>query len=166
MGKVYNFQIPCYELVIPMVEPLVKKAAEVEDKAAKSYTEGLAKIRGQGLKYTDTEAVVTRIAVDTIIHKHLMKAILEAQKELEKVGKGYEHVKEPEEIELSGEQALLVKRFAEMHLEIEKDMIETYKKMAEKMTHPLFKGLAEALVKNEEDHHRLLKKLIEKYGEV
>lgn len=148
-----------------MVEPLVKKASEVEDKAAKSYTEGLAKIRGQGLKYTAAEAVITRIAVDTIIHKHLMKAILEAQKELEKVGKGYEHVKEPMDIEISGEQALLVKRFAEMHLEIEKDMIETYQKMAEKMTHPLFKGLAEALVKNEQEHHRLLAELIAKYKE-
>ncbi|USH00304.1 rubrerythrin family protein [Thermococcus argininiproducens] len=148
-----------------MVEPLVKKAADVENEAAKSYTEGLAKLRGQGLKYTDVEAVVSRIAVDTIVHKHLMKAILEAQKELEKVRKGYEQVKEPMEMEMSKEQALLVKRFAEMHLEIEKDMIETYQKMAEKMTHPLFKGLAEALVKNEEEHHRLLKQLIEKHKE-
>lgn len=148
-----------------MVEPLVKKASEVEDKAAKSYTEGLAKLRGQGLKYTAAEAIITRIAVDTIIHKHLMKAILEAQKELEKVRKGYEHVKEPMDIEISGEQALLVKRFSEMHLEIEKDMVETYQKMAEKMTHPLFKGLAEALVKNEQEHHRLLAELIAKYTE-
>ncbi|MDK2783017.1 MAG: hypothetical protein PWQ32_606 [Thermococcaceae archaeon] len=153
-------------LVMSMVEPLVKKAAEIEDKAAKGYIEGLAKIRGQGLRYPDAEAVVTRIAVDTIIHKHLMKAILEAQKELKNIKKGYEHVKEPMEIEPTKEQALLVKRFAEMHLEIERDMIETYRKMAEKMTHPLFKGLAEALAKNEEEHHRLLKKLIEKYEEI
>jgi len=146
-----------------MVEPLVKKAVETEEEATKNYTEGLAKIRGQGLKYTDVEAVISRIAVDTIVHKHLMKAILEAQKELEKVRKGYEHVKEPMEIEMGKEHGFLVKRFAEMHLEIEKDMIETYQKMAEKMTHPLFKGLAEALVENEKEHHKLLEELIEKH---
>ena len=52
-----------------------------------------------------------------------------------------------------------------MHLEIEKDMIQTYEKMAEKMTHPLFKGIAEALVDNEREHHRLLAELIAKYKE-
>jgi len=44
-------------------------------------------------------------------------------------------------------------------------MIETCRKIAEKMTHPLFKGLAEALVKNEQEHHRLLAELIAKYKE-
>ncbi|ASJ04756.1 rubrerythrin family protein [Thermococcus barossii] len=147
-----------------MVEPLVKKAYETEKKAASSYTDGLALVRGQGLRYTKVEEVVGRIAVDTIIHKHLMKAILDAQKELEKlVGEG--PISEVKEIELSPEQRALVKRFAEMHLEIEKDMIETYQKMAEKMTHPLFKGLAEALVENEKEHHRILAELIAKYKE-
>lgn len=44
-------------------------------------------------------------------------------------------------------------------------MIETCRKIAEKMTHPLFKGLAEVLVKNEQEHHRLLAELIAKYKE-
>ncbi len=147
-----------------MAEPLVKKAYETEKKAASSYTDGLGRIRGQGLKYTGVEKVVGRIAVDTIIHKHLMKAIMEAQKEIEKLG-GEGPVAEVKEVELSSEQKLLVKRFAEMHLEIEKDMIETYQKMAEKMTHPLFKSLAEALVENEKEHHRILAELISKYKE-
>ncbi len=147
-----------------MVEPLVKRAYETEKKAAASYTDGLGLIRGQGLKYTKVEEVVGRIAVDTIIHKHLMKAILEAQKELEKLA-GEGPIEEVKEVELVPEQKALVKRFAEMHLEIEKDMIETYQKMAEKMTHPLFKGLAEALVENEKEHHRILAELIAKYRE-
>jgi rubrerythrin len=147
-----------------MVEPLVKKAYETEKKAASSYTDGLALVRGQGLRYTKVEEVVGRIAVDTIIHKHLMKAILDAQKELEKLA-GEGPISEVKEIELSPEQRALVRRFAEMHLEIEKDMIETYQKMAEKMTHPLFKGLAEALVENEKEHHRILAELIAKYKE-
>ncbi|WP_240703305.1 ferritin family protein [Thermococcus indicus] len=147
-----------------MVEPLVKRAYETEKKAAASYTDGLGLIRGQGLRYTKVEDVVGRIAVDTIIHKHLMKAILEAQKELEKLA-GEGPIEEVKEVELVPEQKALVKRFAEMHLEIEKDMIETYQKMAEKMTHPLFKGLAEALVENEKEHHRILAELIAKYRE-
>lgn len=147
-----------------MSEPLVKKAYETEKKAASSYTDGLKLIRGQGLRYTKVEEVVGRIAVDTVIHKHLMEAILNAQKELEKLA-GEGPLEEVKDVELSPEQRALVKRFAEMHLEIEKDMIETYKKMAEKMTHPLFKGLAEALVKNEQEHHKLLAELIAKYKE-
>jgi rubrerythrin len=93
-----------------------------------------------------------------------MKAILDAQKELENLA-GEGPISEVKEIELSTEQRALVRRFAEMHLEIEKDMIETYQKMAEKMTHPLFKGLAEALVENEKEHHRILAELIAKYKE-
>ncbi|NJE61141.1 rubrerythrin family protein [Thermococcus sp. 21S7] len=147
-----------------MVEPLVKRAYETEKKAAASYTDGLGLIRGQGLRYTKVEEVVGRIAVDTIIHKHLMKAILEAQKELEKLA-GEGPIEEVKEVELVPEQKALVKRFAEMHLDIEKDMIETYQKMAEKMTHPLFKSLAEALVENEKEHHRILAELIAKYRE-
>jgi len=147
-----------------MAEPLVKHAYETEKKAAASYTDGLGLIRGQGLRYTKVEEVVGRIAVDTVIHKHLMKAILDAQKELEKLS-GEGPLKEVKDVELNPEQRALVKRFAEMHLEIEKDMIETYQKMAEKMTHPLFKGLAEALVKNEREHHRILAELIAKYKE-
>ena len=147
-----------------MVEPLVKRAYETEKKAAASYTDGLGLIRGQGLRYTKVEEVVGRIAVDTIIHKHLMKAILEAQKELEKLA-GEGPIEEVKEVELVPEQKALVKRFAEMHLDIEKDMIETYQKMAEKMTHPLFRGLAEALIENEQEHHRLLAELIAKYRE-
>jgi len=146
-----------------MSEPLVKKAYEIEKKAATSYTDGLKLIRGQGLRYTKVEEIVGRIAVDTVIHKHLMKAILEAQKELEKLAEG--PIEEIKDVELSPEQKALVKRFAEMHLEIEKDMIETYMKMAEKMTHPLFKGLAEALIENEREHHRILAELIAKYKE-
>ncbi|ASI98583.1 rubrerythrin family protein [Thermococcus celer Vu 13 = JCM 8558] len=147
-----------------MVEPLVKKAYEIEKKAAASYTDGLGLIRGQGLRYTKVEEGVGRIAVDTVIHKHLMQAILEAQKELEKLA-GEGAVSELKEVELTPEQRALVKRFAEMHLEIEKDMIKTYQKMAEKMTHPLFKGIAEALVENEREHHRILAELIAKYKE-
>jgi len=147
-----------------MVEPLVKHAYETEKKAAASYTDGLGLVRGQGLRYTKVEEAVGRIAVDTVIHKHLMNAILEAQKELEKLA-GEGPVSELKEVELSPEQKALVRRFAEMHLEIEKDMIETYQKMAEKMTHPLFKGLAEAIVENEREHHRILAELIAKYKE-
>ena len=147
-----------------MSEPLVKHAYETEKKAASSYTDGLKLIRGQGLRYTKVEEIVGRIAVDTVIHKHLMKAILEAQKELEKLA-GEGPLSEVKDVELSPEQKALVKRFAEMHLEIEKDMIQTYEKMAEKMTHPLFKGIAEALVDNEREHHRLLAELIAKYKE-
>ena len=146
-----------------MSKPLVKKAYEIEKKAASSYVDGLGRIRGSGLRYTKAEEVVGRIAVDTVIHKHLMKAILEAQKELEKLAGG--PIDGIKDVELSPEQKALVKRFAEMHLEIEKDMIETYMKMAEKMTHPLFKGLAKALVDNEKEHHRLLAELIAKYKE-
>ncbi|WP_297418038.1 ferritin family protein [Thermococcus sp.] len=147
-----------------MSEPLVKHAYETEKKAASSYTDGLGLIRGQGLRYTKVEEIVGRIAVDTVIHKHLMEAILDAQKELEKLA-GEGPLSEVRDVELSPEQKALVKRFAEMHLDIEKDMIETYQKMAEKMTHPLFRGLAEAIVENEREHHRLLAKLIAEYTE-
>ncbi|WP_297501953.1 ferritin family protein [Thermococcus sp.] len=146
-----------------MSEPLVKHAYETEKKAASSYLDGLKLIKGQGLSYTNVEEIVLRIAVDTVIHKHLMEAILNAQRELGEISEG--PIEELKEVELSPEQKALVKRFAEMHLEIEKDMIETYQKMAEKMTHPLFKGLAEALVENEREHHRLLAELIAKYKE-
>lgn len=67
------------------------------------------------------------------------RPILNAQKELEKLA-GEGPIEEVKDVELSPEQKALVKRFAEMHLEIEKDMIQTYQKMAVKMTHPPFKA--------------------------
>ncbi|AEC52489.1 hypothetical protein PNA2_1574 [Pyrococcus sp. NA2] len=142
-----------------MVEPLVKKAYEVEKEAVSSYFDGLAKIRGQGLRYEDVEKVIKRIAIDTIVHKHLMKAIMDAQEEIRKLGE-----LETREEDIPEERKALIKRFAEIHLEIEKNMIETYEKMAEKMTHPLFKGLAKALMENEREHHKMLKELIDRYS--
>ncbi len=143
-----------------MTEPLVKKAAEIEKKAAASYIDGLRLIRGQGLKYTKVEEVVGRIAIDTIIHRYLMESIEKAQKELAKLSEGPMEIKD---VELNADQKALVKRFAEMHLEIEKGMIEIYGKMAERMTHPLLKNLALAIQENEKEHHKLLGELIAKY---
>jgi methyl-accepting chemotaxis protein len=144
-----------------MVEPLVKRAAEIEKKAAKSYTDGLGLIRGQGLKYTKVEEIVGRIAIDTIIHRYLMEAINKAQKDLEKLSQG--PIEEIKDIELNEDQKAVVRRFAEMHLEIEKDMIELYGKMAENMSHPLLKNLALAIQENEREHHKLLGELLAKY---
>ncbi len=144
-----------------MTESLVKKAADIEKKAAASYTDGLKLIRGQGLRYTKVEEVVGRIAIDTIIHKYLMEAIEKAQKELAKLSEG--PMEEVKDIELNADQRALVKRFAEMHLDIEKGMIEIYGKMADGMTHPLLKNLALAIQENEKEHHKLLGELIAKY---
>jgi len=42
------------------------------------------------------------------------------------------------------------------HLEIESEIIETYKKIAELFKYPVLKSIAEALARNEEEHHRVL----------
>lgn len=141
---------------------ILEKAHEIEEKAVKSYTDSVGRLKGQGLSYTDVEKVVSVISIETIIHKHLTKAMYEALREIEKIEKEYEGV-EVKEVAPTPEQKTIIRRIAEMHLDIEKEMINTYRELAEKLKYPVLKALAEALAENEIRHHQELSKLIEKY---
>jgi rubrerythrin len=107
------------------------------------------------------EEAIRRIAVDTIIHEYLMEGVVRSLEEAEKVGESLETFKAEEaEIEkLPPETRSIVKRFIEMHLEIEKNMIETYEELAEKAEHPVIKALAKAIAENEKQHHAQLMEL-------
>lgn len=145
------------------VRGIVEKAASIESQATYSYLLGLSRLRFFGHLDPQLEESVRRIAVETIIHKHLMEALLGALSELEKMDQSLTSLEERgvKVEELKGSEKGLLRRFAEMHLEIEKDMIETYRRLAEESEHPLIKKLAEALAENEEQHHAYLARLIE-----
>jgi arsenate reductase-like glutaredoxin family protein len=135
---------------------LIRKALDIEEKAATSYFHSIGVLRLKGIEVKDLEEVIKKIAVETLIH---IKAYEEAFEKESQVMKELEEVK-PSAIE----KALIVKLLKE-HLIIESDMIATYKKLAESLRYPVLKHLAEALAENERIHHELFLSLIKKYEE-
>ncbi|WP_448578833.1 ferritin family protein [Thermosphaera sp.] len=142
---------------------LIKKALDIEEKATASYFHSIGVLRLRGVEVKDLEEVIKKIAVETLIHKELMKGMLKAYEEA--LDKESQVMKELENIEPSAvEKALIVKLLKE-HLIIESDMIATYKELAESLKYPVLKQLAETLAENERVHHELLTSLIKKYEE-
>ncbi|MCE4617713.1 MAG: hypothetical protein F7C32_03930 [Desulfurococcales archaeon] len=145
------------------LEELIKKAHDIETQAAYTYTFGLTRLKFFGHSGDELERSVHKIAVDTIIHKHIMKALFDAMVELEKMEQGMTGVEERavETPELEKAHKELLKSFITKHLEIEKNMIETYKELAAAAEHPLVKSLAEKMAENEREHHEYLGKLLQ-----
>ncbi len=146
------------------IKDIVKKASEIESKAAYDYFFGLSRIASYGISVKELRDIINKVAVETIIHKHLMRGLLEAIEELDKMNQSISDIEERkvEKEEIPEEFKTLFKRFLERHLVIEKDMVTIYKTLAEKADHPLIKALAEKLSENEKEHHRYFAELIEK----
>lgn len=140
------------------VSKLLEKAHDIESTAAYDYTFGLARLISSGAATKEFREAITSIAVDTIIHKHLTRALLEAFKEVEKLGQNLSSLEERQVTveQLSPQLKTLLKVFIERHLEIEKDMIAVYEEISKKTSHPLLKILAQGLADNEKKHHKYL----------
>ncbi|MCE4614270.1 MAG: hypothetical protein F7B60_01885 [Desulfurococcales archaeon] len=144
---------------------IVEKAHGIETQAAYDYTFGLSRLQALGYSYKELQDSLKTIAVETIIHKHLMEGLLNAVKELEKMDQTIASLEEREGIKPEGvspQTKALVKRFAERHLEIERDMVETYAKLAEEADHPVIRELARQLEENEKQHHQRFMEMISK----
>ena len=142
---------------------IIEKAHSIETQAAYDYTFGLSRLQALGYSYKELQDSLKTIAVETIIHKHLVEGLLNAVKELEKMDQTIASMEEREPIkpeELTPQTKALLKRFAERHLEIERDMIETYTKLAEEADHPVVKELAKQLAENERQHHAKFAEMI------
>ncbi len=148
---------------MPIKKKLIKddvklwnKAYVVENKAVEAYVKGVRLFKAFGSWEEGLEQVIRWIAVETIFHKHIVEALLKAQVEADKL---LADVKEAEP--KSTEKGLkIVADFAMQHLKIEKDMIDTYSKIAEMSDHPLIRQIALALAENEMEHHAELAKII------
>ncbi len=146
------------------IREIVKKASDIESKAAYDYFFGLSRIASYGLSTEELRRVINKVAVETIIHKHLMRGLLEALDELEKMDQSVSEIeaRKVEPGEIPEEFRTLFKRFLERHLEIESNMVQTYRELAEKADHPLIKALAEKLAENEMEHHKYFAELLQK----
>lgn len=146
-----------------MSHELIKKAQETEENAVNSYLHAIRVLRLQGIEMQDLEKIIKKVAIETIIHRELMKGMLKAYEEVLKVET--EVLKEIEEIKPSAREKAVITRLLKDHLIIESEMIEHYKKLAQELYYPVLKELAESLAKNEKEHHELLNSLIKKYEE-
>ena len=161
-GKFIKMRINC-EMVIEMEDPLLRKAYRIEEEAQRDYATYLAITKDLGLENTEVMSVLRRIYVETTIHKHLAKAIIDAMRELEKLKSLKISEKEKTRVlkELQDiDRGEVIKYFARSHLELEKDMVAIYQEIADRAIHPLFQKIAEAIKENEVDHHKLLEDLI------
>ncbi|MEM0066026.1 MAG: ferritin family protein [Sulfolobales archaeon] len=140
---------------------LIKYAKEVEERALDSYLHNTRVLRLSGIDLKDLEDVVKKVSIETWIHKEIVAGMLKAYQEaLDRV---VEVMRDVESITPTTiERAVLVKILKE-HLQIEADMIETYKKLANELKYPVLKAIAEALARNEEEHHKMISDLIRKY---
>lgn len=144
-----------------MIVDKIRKAYDIEEKAVNSYVHALRVLKLQGMDMKDLEEVIKKVAIDTLIHKELMNGVLKAYEEALKKDK--EVMRDIEGLRPSvSEKALMVKLLKD-HLIIEAEMIEFYRNLAAGLQYPVLKDLAEALAKNEEEHHRLISDLIKKY---
>lgn len=139
----------------------IRYAKEVEERALDSYIHSIRVLRLHGMELSDVEDVVKKVSIETWIHKEIVAGMLKAYEEaLDRVT---EVLRSVESITpTSTERTILVKILRE-HLQIEFDMIETYRKLAEELKYPVLKAIAEALAKNEEEHHKMISDLIKKY---
>ena len=146
-----------------MSHELIKKSQEIEENAASSYLHAIRILRLQGVEVRDLENVIKKIAIETLIHREIVKGMLKAYEEALK--RESEVMKEIEELKPSAKEKAVIVRLLKDHLLIESEMIDYYKKLAQELPYPVLKELAESLAKNEEEHHKLISSLIKKYEE-
>ncbi len=144
-----------------MSHELIKKSQEIEENATSSYLHAIRVLRLQGVEVQDLEKIIKKIAIETLIHKEVVKGMLKAYEEA--LEKESEVMKEIEELKPSAREKAIIVRLLKDHLLIESEMIEHYKKLAQELPYPVLKELAESLAKNEEEHHKLISTLIGKY---
>lgn len=144
-----------------MSHELIKKAQEIEENAVNSYFHAIRVLRLSGVELQNLEKLIKKVAIETLIHKELVKGVLKAYEEALK--REAEVLKEVKEIEPSAREKTVVTKLLKEHLLIESEMIDLYKKLARELPYPLLKELAESLAKNEEEHHKLLTSLIKEY---
>lgn len=142
---------------------LIKKAQEIEENAVNSYFHAIRVLRLSSVELQNLEKLVKKVAIETLIHKELVKGLLKAYEEALK--REAEVLKEVKEIEPSAREKTVVTKLLKEHLLIESEMIDLYKKLARELPYPILKELAESLAKNEEEHHKLLTSLIKEYEE-
>ena len=144
-----------------MSQNLVRKAYEIEDKALGSYLNAMRILRLSGMELEHLESVIKKVLIDTLIHKELMSSLLKIYEEVAR--REGEVLKEVEGLTPSAVEKALIAKVLKEHLVIESDMIELYREIARTTQHKVFTDLAEALARNEEEHHRIIKDLIDKY---
>jgi len=144
-----------------MSQNLVRKAYEIEDKALGSYLNAMRILRLYGMELEHLESVIKKVLIDTLIHKELMSSLLKIYEEVAR--REGEVLKEVEGLTPSAIEKALIAKVLKEHLVIESDMIELYREIARTTQHKVFTDLAEALARNEEEHHRIIKDLIDKY---
>ncbi len=144
-----------------MFHELIRKSIEIEENAVNSYLHAIRILRLQGVEMVDLEKVIKKVAIETLIHRELVKALLRAYEESLK--KESEVMKEIEELKPSAREKMIIVKLLKDHLAIESEMISIYRKLAQELQYPVLRELAESLARNEEEHHRVLTSLIEKY---
>jgi rubrerythrin len=149
--------------VLEITQNLVRKAYEVEDKALSSYLNAMRILRLYGMELEHFESIVKKVLIDTLIHKEFMSTLLRTYEEVAKKEK--EILKEVEELKPSAVEKSLIVKVLKEHLTIESEMIELYRELAKTIQHQVFRDLAEALARNEEEHHKIIKDLIGRYEE-
>lgn len=140
----------------------IKYAKEVEERALNSYVHNMGILRLQGMSVEDIEEIVKKVSIDTLIHEEVMAELFKAfEKSASRV---MEILREAESITLTKAEKVLLVEILRDHLLIESDMIETYRKLAQEQERPVLKAIAEALAKNEEEHHKMVR-VNQKYEE-
>jgi len=151
-------------MVINILQELIRKALETEEKAVGSYLHAIRILRLQGVETEDLEKIIKKVAIETLIHRELMRGVLKAYEEALK--KESEVMKEIGELQPSARERAVIVKLLKEHLIIESEMIDTYRRIAQEVPYPVLKDLAEALARNEERHHELLTSIARKYEEM
>ncbi len=150
--------------MVNILQELIRKALEIEEKAVDSYLHAIRILRLQGVETEDLEKIIKKVAVETLIHRELMRGVLKAYEEALK--KESEVMKEIGELQPSARERAVIVKLLKEHLIIESEMVSIYRRIAQEVPYPVLKDLAEALARNEERHHELLTSIARKYEEM
>ncbi len=106
-----------------------------------SYSKKLKAI-AEKIKHPTLSTILLAIARDSEKHGDLYKAILKLMKDIQPM--------------LSQEELLLIRKEIDRHIETESRMIESSKKLLERMDDPRIKILLEIVYEDEVKHHKAL----------
>ncbi len=134
----------------------LEKALETERLAVFLYLRALDDISELGLKSPLLAKVFGEIVLDSILHKNIVKAIIESIEEARAVKEVIERHSDTQSQELRPEHIGFIERLLEEHDRLEEGVENLYRELAEKAPSKLVAKILAAIAEDEEKHEDYL----------
>ena len=134
----------------------VEIAARIEEEAARQYLASYREMRD-----VEISKMFLSVIVETIVHREIMKAVINILKELMKL----DEMLGEKKFTGSDEDRIRMREALEKHLIIEKEMERLYGELADDQNQPeVLREIYNIFQVNERSHHKILEELLKYIG--